>query len=242
MEMLIVVGIIGILSTLGTFSFNTAQRNARDIERQSDISAVQKGMEQYFAKVGEYTCSETLLRQSGALPDGFPTDPKSGNDTLFITLLQQYFAYPFAGKSIIPQAYAQGGCVSCINNASHATACTNTGGEVRFSLSCDSTYCCWKGGSSASPTPTPGSGSGGASPTPSSSPGSGGGSGGGGTGAPSNDQAAVSSDELNYTLSRCSLSSYCACTRLERDGTGNASDRNCTWQTNGDFYCLQQAQ
>lgn len=240
MEMLIVVGIIGLLSTLGVYSFNTAQRNARDVQRMSDLGALQKGMESYYAETGTYTCSEQALIQSGALPDGFPVDPKTQIGVEFLTYLQKQLQAPFAGRSLVPQAYAQGSCSFCINNSAHQTQCTNQGGTAQFHLPCNSKVCCFVGSTPASPTPSPGSGGGGGTASP--SPGTGGNTGGtGGTGGSTSDPAAVTSSVQKYTLSRCSTSSYCACTRLERSGTGNASDRNCTWAAGGSFYCVQQA-
>lgn len=248
MEMLIVIGIIGLLSTLGVFSYNTAQRNARDVQRLSDLSAMQKGMESYYAENGVYTCSENLLIQSGALPDGFPVDPKTQIDMEFLTLLQERLAKPFANRSLIPQAYAQGTCSYCVNTQTHINNCIAAGGSTRFELSCNSTQCCVLGAGGASPTPSPGSGGGGGGTGGGGDDTGGGGTGGGGTGGGGTggggtgggSSSGAQSDEHKYTLSSCTSSTYCACTRLERDGTGNASDRNCTWQAEGDFYCVQQ--
>lgn len=49
LEMLVVIGIIGILLGLGAVSYSTAQKKARDARRQGDLSAAQKVMEQCYA-------------------------------------------------------------------------------------------------------------------------------------------------------------------------------------------------
>lgn len=49
LEMLIVIGIIAILVTLGFASYSTAQKKARDAKRQSDLKTAQQIMEQCYA-------------------------------------------------------------------------------------------------------------------------------------------------------------------------------------------------
>lgn len=47
-EIIITVTIMGILLTLGVFSWNSAQINARDDERIADIEALQLGLESFY--------------------------------------------------------------------------------------------------------------------------------------------------------------------------------------------------
>lgn len=49
LEMLVVVGIIAILVSIGTSSYSTAQRKARDAKRKSDLSSIKNGYEQYYS-------------------------------------------------------------------------------------------------------------------------------------------------------------------------------------------------
>ena len=49
LEILIVIGIIGILIGIGTVSYSTAQRKARDAKRKQDLKAVQNCLEQYYS-------------------------------------------------------------------------------------------------------------------------------------------------------------------------------------------------
>ena len=49
LEMLVVIGIIAILVTLGFASYSTVQKKARDAKRQSDLKTVQDLMEQCYS-------------------------------------------------------------------------------------------------------------------------------------------------------------------------------------------------
>lgn len=53
-ELLIVIVIIGILAGLVITTFVGIQARARDSERQTDINAIQKQLEAYYANVGAY--------------------------------------------------------------------------------------------------------------------------------------------------------------------------------------------
>lgn len=49
LEMLVVIGIIGVLIGVGTIAYSTAQRKARDAKRKQDLKNFQKAMEQCYA-------------------------------------------------------------------------------------------------------------------------------------------------------------------------------------------------
>jgi len=49
LEMLVVIGIIAILVALGTSSYSTAQKKARDARRKSDMKSFQNAMEQCYS-------------------------------------------------------------------------------------------------------------------------------------------------------------------------------------------------
>ncbi len=53
-ELMIVVGIIGILTTLGFVSFSSIQSNVRDSQRASRIKIITEALEKYYDKNGEY--------------------------------------------------------------------------------------------------------------------------------------------------------------------------------------------
>jgi len=79
LELLIVIAIIGILVAMGTASYSTAQKKARDATRRGDMKAIQNAFEQYYAdNDGSYPSSCSI--STDYLPAGMPKDPKTGND------------------------------------------------------------------------------------------------------------------------------------------------------------------
>jgi len=77
MELLIVIAVIGILVSIATFAYTTAQKKTRDSRRQSDLKALQSGFEQYYADTANLypaTCSLSATY----MPNGMPKDPKTG--------------------------------------------------------------------------------------------------------------------------------------------------------------------
>jgi len=52
LELLVVIGIISLLVGLGSVSYSTAQKKARDAKRKSDLQAIQSSLEQYYSICG----------------------------------------------------------------------------------------------------------------------------------------------------------------------------------------------
>ncbi|MBU1127348.1 type II secretion system GspH family protein [Patescibacteria group bacterium] len=87
-ELLIVMAIIGILASIGLVSFRSSQAKARDAQRKSDLSQMQRALEAYFNDKGEYPEVDSLPLAGDEwidtdVDDGtlymksFPADPKS---------------------------------------------------------------------------------------------------------------------------------------------------------------------
>lgn len=77
LELLIAITIIGILSTIATLSYGTAQKKARDMRRKDDMRLVQQAFEQYYLdNTSAYPATCTV--STTYLPGGMPTDPKTG--------------------------------------------------------------------------------------------------------------------------------------------------------------------
>jgi type II secretion system protein G len=53
-ELMVVIVIMGILVTIGTFAFQSSQKKSRDARRKSDLSQVAKALEMYNSDVGAY--------------------------------------------------------------------------------------------------------------------------------------------------------------------------------------------
>src|SRR5262249_26070532 len=53
-ELLVVVSIIGTLSTIGVVSYSSARASARDVKRVSDVKQIQSSVELYFENHSSY--------------------------------------------------------------------------------------------------------------------------------------------------------------------------------------------
>lgn len=80
LELLVVIGIIGILVGIGAISYTSAQTRARDSRRRGDVEAVGKALEQYYAQNnGTYPVSTDCDGYATFLAGGAPVDPKTGS-------------------------------------------------------------------------------------------------------------------------------------------------------------------
>ncbi|MBP8590879.1 type II secretion system protein [Candidatus Shapirobacteria bacterium] len=93
LELLIVIAIIGILTAMGTVSYSTAQKRARDSKRQGDMKAIQDAFEQYYAA------------HSGSYPSSCPA---SGGSITIQT--DNTFIIPTDPKNASPYVYNSSGC------------------------------------------------------------------------------------------------------------------------------------
>lgn len=79
LELLVVIGIIGILVAIGTISYSTAQTRSRDARRRSDVENIGKALEQYYAaNSAVYPMDDDCTGYETYLASGAPTDPKYG--------------------------------------------------------------------------------------------------------------------------------------------------------------------
>lgn len=87
LEILVVIGIIAIMIGMGTASYSTAQKKARDARRKTDLRTIQNALEQYYAVCGyNYPTPASGLINEVYCPNpsisilesiDTPTDPKS---------------------------------------------------------------------------------------------------------------------------------------------------------------------
>lgn len=91
MELLIVIVILGILTTIVASSFRSSQEKARDSRRKSDIEALAKAIEVYYNDHNRYPGSTNGsidvpdCGASGANPCDFGGEFKDDNDTVYMT-------------------------------------------------------------------------------------------------------------------------------------------------------------
>lgn len=115
LELLVVIGIIGILLALITVSFTSAQRQSRDSRRRQDLAAIQNALEQYYSEnsfsypvcVGDIStvCSVQL---SGYFSGGIPTDPLGTNEYTIDSSSTQYTVTAIPEKCDPPAAPCPG--------------------------------------------------------------------------------------------------------------------------------------
>lgn len=58
-ELMVVIVIIGILVSLGTFAFLSSQKKSRDARRKSDLDSVARALEMYNTDIGSYPAGGT---------------------------------------------------------------------------------------------------------------------------------------------------------------------------------------
>lgn len=75
LELLVVIGIIGVMMALATVAYSTAQRSGRDARRKQDMVAIQNALEQYYsANTFAYPNPDCTVAKT-YLKSGWPVDP-----------------------------------------------------------------------------------------------------------------------------------------------------------------------
>jgi prepilin-type N-terminal cleavage/methylation domain-containing protein len=74
LELLVVIGIIGILVALATVSYSATQASGRDSKRKQDMVAIQNALEQYYS-VNSYNYPATCPLAASYLKSAWPKDP-----------------------------------------------------------------------------------------------------------------------------------------------------------------------
>ena len=78
-EIVIVIAIMGIMSTIIYSDLGASRENSRDQKRVSDISTIQLALEQYFYKYGVYPVTLTDSNFVPAFLNAIPTPASSGD-------------------------------------------------------------------------------------------------------------------------------------------------------------------
>lgn len=83
LELLVVIGIIGIIMALATVAYSTTQKSGRNSRRKQDMVAIQNALEQYYAvntfvyPTTDCTLASTNMKSSWPVDPG-DSDPYSG--------------------------------------------------------------------------------------------------------------------------------------------------------------------
>ena len=119
LELLVVIVVIGILALLVIPNLTSAPKKARDVQRKTDLKAVQKGLEEYYVSNSAYPVATSYTALGAILTVGnppiiksMPNDPNSSNP-----------AYSFTGTAT---AYTLKGCLENLNEAISATVLSDT--------------------------------------------------------------------------------------------------------------------
>lgn len=99
LEMLVVIGIIGVLVGFGALSYSTVQKKARDAKRQGDLKAAQQSLEQcYSSNSYQYPTGANLSISSGVITGICPATA-SLNFTLTDPLNSGTYRYTLSSTS-----------------------------------------------------------------------------------------------------------------------------------------------
>lgn len=123
LEMLVVIGIIAIIIGMGTVSYSTAQKKARDSKRKADVKSIQSALEQYYSLCTYVYPTQTTLTSIIAtcitptvvLMNTTPLDPKTNQNYIYTT-------------SVSDNTYSI--CVPTINASQPLETETSPGGTV----------------------------------------------------------------------------------------------------------------
>ena len=80
LELLVVIGIIGLLASILVLNLTSARRRARDTKRVADVRNLQTATEDYFGKNGKYPATLANLVTDGHIPV-WPLDPLAPTGT-----------------------------------------------------------------------------------------------------------------------------------------------------------------
>lgn len=91
LELLVVIGIIGILISMIVASFSTAQKSSRDAKRRGDVKAMQDAFEQYYSDVDavsgsirySYNTCDNMTSTDYFASGSRPVDPKNSGSYVY---------------------------------------------------------------------------------------------------------------------------------------------------------------
>lgn len=122
LELLVVIGIIGVMMALATVAYSTTQRSGRDSRRKQDLIAIQNALEQYYSTNGfkypDGSCNITEVKSN--LKSNWPVDPLTGSDYTGVAVCSSTTGYCICGEM-------EGGSVG--NSASN---CNWSGGKTYY--------------------------------------------------------------------------------------------------------------
>ncbi len=106
LELLVVIGIIGLLASIIVVNLTGARKRARDTKRIADVRQLQTANEDYYGKNGKYPTTIGDLVTGTQIPK-WPLDPLASSDTSCTANsdLCYWYAYYTPTGAIGPQSY-----------------------------------------------------------------------------------------------------------------------------------------
>ena len=110
LELLVVIGIIGLLASIIVVNLTGARKRARDTKRVADIRNIQTANEDYYGKYGKYPATIADLVSGGQIPM-WPFDPlaPAGTSCTANSDLCYWYATYTPSGALGPQSYHIGG-------------------------------------------------------------------------------------------------------------------------------------
>lgn len=127
-ELLIVVGIIGILATLLMANFIGVRQRARDAQRKSDVRQIQSALELYRSDIGSYPASLYSVNcpTSSSLTGGTPVNTYMQKIPCDPSGSSYYNSGNYRYTQLSSTSYSLGGCLE--NTADTQGTATSPGG------------------------------------------------------------------------------------------------------------------
>lgn len=85
LELLVVIGIIGIIMALATVAYTTTQKSGRNSRRKQDLVAIQNALEQYYAANSFSYPAANCSLASSFMKSSWPVDPGDSSSYLGVT-------------------------------------------------------------------------------------------------------------------------------------------------------------
>jgi prepilin-type N-terminal cleavage/methylation domain-containing protein len=81
LELLVVIGIIGVLVALATVAYSSAQVGGRNARRKQDLVAIQSALEQYYSENSfKYPVDSSCQAAIANMKSSWPVDPNTETD------------------------------------------------------------------------------------------------------------------------------------------------------------------
>lgn len=100
-ELLIVIAVIAILTTIATVSYDKIVKESRDKSRSADVSVIQNGLEKYYENNGEYLPPNTSPSYPNSNKEPNDLDPSNSSIKTSLGLTDEDVTGPLEGDALL---------------------------------------------------------------------------------------------------------------------------------------------